>query len=244
MRLAAALNARARQRNEKYLGVAGETRLLGILTPWSHCKPERDAPAGGFAFNPIDTKRNRGEEVMRTDKSKASRQDRLRKVIAGAAKHFPPTTTFTLAAATVTLPQLTQACQNDIDMSDAADQARAAWLTSVQAQRDTNDTTDPMLRAFKAYVLSLYGDAQNAASTLADFGYTPRKPRSKNVAVKALAADKGRATRKARGTMGDKQKKAIKGTVATSPAPGAPTASPPVASPAPGAPTATPRLGR
>jgi hypothetical protein len=143
---------------------------------------------------------------MPTDKSKMSRQDRLRKVMSGALKHFPPTTTFTLATATLTLPQLTQACQKDIDMSDTADQARAAWLTSVQAQRDTNDMTDPMLRAFKAYVISLYGDTQNAASTLADFGYTPRKPRPKDVAVKALAADKARATRKARGTMGPKQK--------------------------------------
>jgi len=177
---------------------------------------------------------------MSTDKSKMSRQDRIRKVISGATKHFQPTTTFTLAAATVTLPQLTQMCQKDIDMSDAADQAKAAWLTSVQAERDTNDTTDPILRAFKAYVISLYGDTQNAASTLADFGYTPRKPRSTSVAVKALAADKARATRKARGTMGDKQKKDVKGTVATPPAPGAPTANPPVASPAPGAPTANP----
>jgi hypothetical protein len=160
--------------------------------------------------------------------------------MSGAAKHFPPTTTFTLAAVTLTLPQLTQACQKDIDTSDAADQAKAAWLTSVQAQRDTNDTTDPMLRAFKAYVMSLYGDTQNAADTLADFGYTPRKPRSKNVAVKALAADKARATRKARGTLGDKQKKDIKGTVATPPAPGAPTANPPVASSAPSAPKASP----
>jgi hypothetical protein len=177
---------------------------------------------------------------MTTDKNKASRQDRLRKIMSGAAKHFPPTTTFTLAAATLTLQQLIQMCQKDIDMSDAADQAKAAWLTSVQTQRDTNEETDPMLRVFKAYVISLYGDTQNATSTLADFGYTPRKPRSKDVATKALAADKARATRKARGTMGPKQKKDIKGTVATPPAPGAATASAPVVSPAPGAPTASP----
>jgi hypothetical protein len=177
---------------------------------------------------------------MNTDKSKASRQDRIRKVTSGAAKHFPPTTTFTLAATTVTLPQLTQTCQKDIDASDAADQAKAEWLTSVQAQRDANAETDPILRAFKAYVISYFGDTQNAANTLADFGYTPRKPRSKDVAAKALAADKARATRKARGTMGPKQKKDIKGTVATPPAPGASTASAPVVSPAPSAPTAAP----
>jgi hypothetical protein len=175
-----------------------------------------------------------------TDKSKMSRQDRLRKVMAGAAKHFQPTTTFTLAATTLTLPQLTQACQKDINASDAATQAKAAWLTTVQAQRDAHAETDPILRAFKAYVVSLYGDTQNAADTLADFGYTPRKPRSKNVADKAAAADKARATRKARGTLGSKQKKAIKGTVATPSTPSTGTTTAPAAPAAPASPVATP----
>jgi hypothetical protein len=182
-----------------------------------------------------------GEEVMTTgtDKSKMSRQDRLRKIMAGAAKHFQPTTTFTLAATTFTLPQLTQLCQKDVSASDAATQARAAWLTTVQTQRDANATTDPVLRAFKAYVLSLYGDTQNAADTLADFGYTPRKPRSKNVTTKAAAADKARATRKARGTLGSKEKLAIKGTVSTPSAPSAGTA-PPATTPIPPASPVTP----
>jgi hypothetical protein len=174
------------------------------------------------------------------DSSKTSRQDRLRKIMAGATKYFQPTTTFTLAAKSFTLPQLTQMCQNDINASDKATQAKAAWLTTVQAQRDANAETDPIIRAFKAYVVSLYGDTQNAAATLADFGFTPRKPRSKNVADKAVAAQKARATRKARGTMGAQQKKAIKGIVTTPSAPSAGTAPPATTPAAPASPAATP----
>ncbi len=158
-----------------------------------------------------------------SDKSKASRQDRLRQVVAGATKHFQATATFTLAGASYTVATLSQLCQSDVAANDAATQARATWLTTVQTQRDVNAKTDPVLRAFKAYVVSLYGDTATAGTTLADFGYTPRKPRSTDVAAKATAAVKARATRAARGTLGAVQKKAITGATPKPATPATPT---------------------
>lgn len=164
--------------------------------------------------------------------SKMSRQDQLRKVIAGATKNLQANATFTLAGASYTVATLSQLCQKDIAAADAATQAKAAWIASVQTERNENAAIAPVLRAFKAYIMSLYGDTQTAAETLADFGYTPRKPRSKDVTTKAAAASKAKATRKARGTLGSKQKQAITGATA-------PAETPPPATTAPAAP-ATP----
>ena len=55
--------------------------------------------------------------------------------------------------------------------------------------------------------------------TLADFGLTPRKARVVTPEEQVIAAAKAKATRAARHTMGKKQKAAIKGTVAPTPAP-------------------------
>jgi hypothetical protein len=177
---------------------------------------------------------------MSNDNSKMSRQDRLRKAMAGMQKHFQPTTTFTLAGATYTVSQLTQLFQKDIDTADAADQAKAAWTKSVKQQRDQYAQTDPVHRVFKGAVVAQLGDTENAADALADFGYKPRKPRSKNVASKALAADKVRATRKARGTMGSKEKLAITGTVTPTSASSAPAVVPVISPGTPASATAAP----
>ncbi len=170
------------------------------------------------------------------DRNKPTRKDRLRLIISGVQKHYP-NGTLVLAGQTFNVPtQLVQFIQQDIDATDVADKARAAWLERVQVQEDSHQKVAPVLRALKSAVLSLYGDTQNASSTLADFGYSPRKLTAKTSAKKAQAADKGLATRAARHTLGKKQKKDIKGTVP------APTKAPePVPAPAtPPAPVKTP----
>jgi hypothetical protein len=150
-----------------------------------------------------------------SDKSKTSRQDRIRKVLSGAQKDFPATTTFQLAGASYTLAQIIALGQKDIAASDAATLAKATWLQAVQAQTASHAEVDPVFVAFHSYVEALYGTGQDAVAKLADFGYAPRKARSKNVAVKSAAVEKALATRQARGTTGPKAKKAITGATAT-----------------------------
>jgi hypothetical protein len=81
--------------------------------------------------------------------------------------------------------------------------------------------------------------------TLGDFGLKPPKPRTPlTTEQKAAAKAKAEATRKARGTMGAKQKAKITGATAAAAAPAAPAPAAPeppqAASPAPATPPATP----
>ncbi len=163
---------------------------------------------------------------MATFKNKPTRNQGLRLIVAGVLKHFP-SGQIVLARRTFNMPDdLVNLIQADIDTTDKADKARADWLALVQAQNDSHDALAPTLRMLQAYVVSQFGDTQDAGSTLAEFGYTPRKVAELPVATKAGAADKGRATRTARHTMGKVQRKAVKGTVTPSapePTPAAPT---------------------
>ena len=167
------------------------------------------------------------------DRNKPTRKDLLRLVISGVQKHFP-SGQMILAGQTFNLPSdLVKFIQTDIDVTDAADKARADWLAGVQVQTDSHQKVGPVLRALKRQVLATFGDTQDASSTLADFGYAPPKIAAKSAATKATAAERGRATRTARHTMGKKQKQPVKGTVPA-------TASPPTA---PASPPAPPRVG-
>jgi len=88
-----------------------------------------------------------------------------------------------------------------------------------------------VLRALRSTVYAQFGEAKDAASTLADFGFTPRKVPQRLVTAKAQAGAKRAATRKARQVMGKNQRKKVKGTVE---APAPTTASPATPQGAPG----------
>ncbi|HEY8039212.1 MAG TPA: hypothetical protein VIF15_05430, partial [Polyangiaceae bacterium] len=75
----------------------------------------------------------------------------------------------------------------------------------------------PVLRYLKTFVVTQFGDTQDSGPKLEIFGFTPRKARTTTVKTKAAAAEKVVATRKARNTMGPKQKAKIKGTPAPEP---------------------------
>jgi hypothetical protein len=172
------------------------------------------------------------------NRNKPTRKDLLRLIISGVQKHYPGGQ-LVLASQTFNLPSdLVKFIQADIDASDAADKVRADWLAAVQVQTDAHQKVGPVLRAFKRQVLAQFGDTQDASSTLADFGYAPPKVAAKSAETKATAAEKGRATRAARHTMGKKQKQPVKGTVPTTASPPAVPASPPTPGPGASAPPA------
>jgi hypothetical protein len=152
------------------------------------------------------------------DKNKGARQNRLRKVLAGMGKHFQNVPAMTIAQVVYKVTDLEALFQKDIAASDAADQAKAAWLASVQAEQTSHQQVDPLLAGVKQYVLLTWGHSKDASGTLEDFGYAPRKVPTVTPEVKAAATAKAQATRKARGTMGPKQKAKVKGTVAAPPA--------------------------
>ncbi|HEY8041858.1 MAG TPA: hypothetical protein VIF15_18770, partial [Polyangiaceae bacterium] len=87
---------------------------------------------------------------------------------------------------------------------------------AVKAVRDEIAATALVVKAFRKYLESLYGEDVTA---LGDFGLSPAKKAAPPPKVKAAAAVKAAATRKALGTKGPKQKKAAKEALPPEPAP-------------------------
>ncbi|HEX3771765.1 MAG TPA: hypothetical protein VHV30_12895 [Polyangiaceae bacterium] len=172
--------------------------------------------------------------------NKPIRQDLLRRIARGVQMHYP-SGQMTLAGQTFNMPtDLVNLIQGDISVIDVADKAHADWLAAVQAQRVQHQKVGPVLRALQRLVLAQFGDTQDAASTLADFGYAPPKVTVPTAATQAAAVEKRGATRAARHTMGKNQKKDVKGAVTTpAPSPTTPGASPAPAQGTPAAPAAS-----
>jgi len=111
---------------------------------------------------------------------------------------------------------------------------RAQYLAAVEEARAAESKVQPMIQPIKGFVQNTFG-AQSDIS--ASFGFSPRKVAHVDAETRAQAVLKLRATRKARGTMGSRQKAEVHGSLET-PAP-APAPSEPVvpASPAPSQPS-------
>lgn len=149
--------------------------------------------------------------------SKISRAARITAVVAGIQKHFLSQASLQLGNTSFSPAALIALLQADINLSNKATASRAQLTTDVEAAKQSHQTVDPLLRFINALVISQFGDTESSASTLADFGMSPRKVPVKSAAVKAEAVVKLRATREARGTTGPKQRSRIKGVVPANP---------------------------
>ncbi len=161
--------------------------------------------------------------------NRPTQQDRFRKIIVAIQKYLSQLTQIILAGVTFTPASLVQFFQDQVKLLDDATAARAALRQAAQAIKENKTTKGPVLRAFNDFVLSMF---VNQPTVLADFGVPPRKTATKKVDTKQTAVEKALATRKARHTMGKRQKQKVKGVV---PAPAPAQAPAPAASPSNGA---------
>jgi hypothetical protein len=146
--------------------------------------------------------------------NKASALASVRALIAGTQKHTP-TGSLTVGNASYAAESLIQILQSLADAMKAHDDAQAKAKDVLAALRDVTAKVGPVVRAYRRYVVAMYG---TAVETLADYGLKPPKARAPRTREqKATAASKLRATRKARGTTSKKQKASIHGAV-TAPA--------------------------
>ena len=154
------------------------------------------------------------ETVIMSRITKVTVSESVRGLIAGTQKH-PPSGPLTLGGQPFTAQSLVQVLQDMGSALSAVDTAKASWKDALKNLDDVKAKVDPTLGAYRSWVLATYG---NAPATLADFGLTPPKARTPmTVEQKAAAGAKREATRAARHTLGPKQKKLIKGTVAATP---------------------------
>ena len=110
----------------------------------------------------------------------------------------------------LTPAQVVEKLQALVDLRTAVDAAKA----STKAKLAKEQTLAPSLRTFlDAYVMFVKSAHQNSPDVLADFGVHPKARAAQTVESKTAAIAKRASTRAARGTLGSKQRLAIKGDV-------------------------------
>ena len=99
--------------------------------------------------------------------------------------------------------------QQQIAAMQASMDARTAWLQAVARERaSAKAAVAPFLAGLRHYVIAVFGLGSDAYLA---FGFTPLKARIKSPAAKVVGAVKALATRKARNTMGSRQRLAVSG---------------------------------
>jgi hypothetical protein len=137
----------------------------------------------------------------------------LQSLINGIEKNLP-NGSFLLGGTTFTTPEVVDFLQSLIDALGTLQSAHSALDDAVSSYQAQSIKYAPLVKDLK---LTLQIQSGDAASTLSDYGLTPRKtPAKMSPEILVARAQKAEATRKARNTMGSKQK--LKVTGATAPA--------------------------
>jgi hypothetical protein len=157
---------------------------------------------------------DQGEEPMKNSKSHRNTQDEL--LIEGIRKHVGQTGHLVVAGKKYRVAEVLRVLQSRIDAAKAVANARIAWLDLVGAEQARIEGTKEFVASLRQCLAGTYGSSMEV---LADFGLVKRARPTRTVDEKSAAVAKALATRKARHTMGNRQKGKIKGTVATGAAP-------------------------
>lgn len=140
--------------------------------------------------------------------NKAAQQALNRQAAEGAKDNLKGTVQF--GGESYKVSDLVDVLQAPAAASTATDRAKAAYTAAVASERAARLKARTTRAALQNYIVGIHGESN---TLLAEFGFKVKKQPAKTVEVKAGAAEKMRATRKARGTMGPKQKAKVKGTV-------------------------------
>jgi hypothetical protein len=132
-------------------------------------------------------------------------------IIAGVTKNLQNAQTpLTLGGQSFTPASLIAFFQSRIDAANQIAAAKAQWIDLTTKYATLDATADLVARGLKQYVMNANGAA---SPVLADFGFTVPKRTPLTVEQQTQAIAKRKATRKARNTLGKKQKAGIKGNV-------------------------------
>jgi hypothetical protein len=133
-----------------------------------------------------------------------------KQLIAGATKHFSNTTPVVFGGSSFTLDQITSKLQMLVDLRADANAAKAVATEKIAVENAQTPALAAFMKQLTAFVEATYF---HSASTMTDFGITPKAPIATTSETKAAAAVKRKATRAARHTMGSRQKASVKGDV-------------------------------
>jgi hypothetical protein len=141
-------------------------------------------------------------------KSHVTKYTAARNVIAGLEKRWSARAKLTVHGKDYSREELVRLFRSQIEALEAIRVARAALTFAVAREREIARQVESQIPKLRLTVHCKFGSSPDV---LADFGWTqPKKPGPKTVAAKVAGAEKLRATRKARQTMGKKQRKKVR----------------------------------
>lgn len=112
-----------------------------------------------------------------------------------------------IGTTTLTQAQLVAKVQADLAPFEAARAEKTLYLNKLQAKVDSEAASREFLAQLKGALIAFLGRGN---PLLADFGFNPVRTKVLTSAAKVLAAAKRSVTRQKRGTLGSKQKQAIR----------------------------------
>lgn len=142
-------------------------------------------------------------------RSKTARNTRIRSAIKGIDQRLKGATTM-LAGKTYEKRELLAMFQEELDATTAVEAATAARSKAVHRRNQLVKRNQAIYLALERFVRATFGEDP---MVLDAFGFPPSKITKKTLDTKRHAALKAKATREARGTLGPKAKKKIKGAV-------------------------------
>jgi hypothetical protein len=172
---------------------------------WPAPRPRERVPSGRKPGNIASNPRHPGETVPRHAKSTKIRRDSS--MIAGLQRRSADLPTIATVPVLVSVDAVVARLQAHLDALASVKARWIAWRLAVVAERRLEAETREIFGRLKPFLVAVYG-ADSAK--LREFGLEPIKEPKISVETKRAAVEKRNATRKLRGTMGKKQKRAIK----------------------------------
>jgi hypothetical protein len=143
-----------------------------------------------------------------SDPSRATVQGKDQQIVAGIQQELQAIPTMYLGSRTFTPATLAAYIQRRIDLASDVLTTRAAWQNAVATYEATNAETNVVIADLRNFLIGAFG---RDSVKLAAFGLVAPKRPVLTPEQRAAAALKARATRKARKTMGKKQKAKVVG---------------------------------
>ena len=140
--------------------------------------------------------------------AKHTKYDRDTGMISGMRKQASKLSELNVGRGLTTVDAVIARYQAHLDAMADVSQKEIAWRLAVERERGLEAEIKALHPRVQSLLRSTYGDR---SGELRQFGLKPGKKAQVAVAVKASAVEKRRETRKARRTMGKKQRKQIKG---------------------------------
>jgi hypothetical protein len=151
------------------------------------------------------------ESVVMSE-NRVTKQSKDSKIVTALGNHYKSSVTMTLVGVDYRIPALQKVFTDHIAVTAKAEQAHLDLNAAVAAQAASEIGMRPIRRALSNTVAAKFGES---SSTLAEFGFKPKKEPKVPVATKAEAVAKATATKAAGGKKAKKKAAAAESDGAT-----------------------------